>query len=35
MAEETGERYFEAEITACEGNLRLAENGTAEAEACT
>ena len=34
MAEETGERYFEAEIHRVEGNLRLAENGTAEAEAC-
>jgi predicted ATPase len=33
LAEETGERYVEAEIHRLEGNLRLAENGSAEAEA--
>jgi predicted ATPase len=34
LVEETGERYFEAEIHRLEGNLLLAENGSAEAEAC-
>jgi predicted ATPase len=34
LVEETGERYVEAEIYRLEGSLRLAENGTAEAEAC-
>jgi class 3 adenylate cyclase/predicted ATPase len=34
LAEETGERYVEAEIHRLEGNLLLAENGSAEAEAC-
>ena len=34
MAEETGERYVEAEIHRLKGNLLLAENGSAEAEAC-
>jgi predicted ATPase len=34
LVEETGERYVEAEIHRLEGNLLLAENGTAEAEAC-
>jgi predicted ATPase len=34
LAEETGERYVEAEIHRVEGNLLLAENGSAEAEAC-
>jgi predicted ATPase len=31
---DTGERYVEAEIHRLEGNLRLAEGGSAEAEAC-
>jgi predicted ATPase len=34
LVEETGERYVEAEIRRLEGNLLLAENGWAEAEAC-
>ena len=34
LVDETGERYFEAEIHRLEGNLLLAENGSAEAEAC-
>jgi len=34
QVEETGERFVEAEIHRVEGNLRLAENGSAEAEAC-
>jgi hypothetical protein len=34
LVEETGERYLEAEIRRLEGNLLLAENGSAEAEAC-
>jgi predicted ATPase len=34
LVEETGERYFEAEIHRLEGNLLLAENGSAEAEPC-
>ena len=34
LAEETGERFAEAEIHRVEGNLLLAENGSAEAEAC-
>jgi predicted ATPase len=34
LVEKTGERYFEAEIHRLEGNLLLAENGSAEAEAC-
>src|SRR5713101_4233996 len=34
LVEETGERYFEAEIHRLEGNLLLVENGSAEAEAC-
>jgi predicted ATPase len=34
LAEETGERYVEAEIHRLEGNLLLAENGSAEAGAC-
>ncbi len=34
LVEETGERYVEAEIHRLEGNLLLAENGAAEAEAC-
>jgi class 3 adenylate cyclase/predicted ATPase len=33
LVEETGERYVEAEIHRVEGNLRLAENGSAEVEA--
>jgi len=32
--EKTGERYVEAEICRLEGNLLLAENGSAETEAC-
>ncbi len=34
LVEETGERYVEAEIRRLEGNLLLAGNGSAEAEAC-
>jgi predicted ATPase len=34
LVEESGERYVEAEIHRLEGNLRLAENGAAEAEPC-
>ena len=34
LVEETGERFFEAEIYRLEGNLLLAENGAAEAEPC-
>jgi predicted ATPase len=34
LVEETGERMVEAEIHRLEGNLLLAENGWAEAEAC-
>jgi predicted ATPase len=34
LIEETGERMVEAEIRRLEGNLLLAENGWAEAEAC-
>jgi class 3 adenylate cyclase/predicted ATPase len=34
LAEETGERYVTAEIYRLEGNLLMAENGSAEAEAC-
>ena len=34
LVEETGERFFEAEIYRLEGNLLLDENGSAEAEAC-
>ena len=34
LVEETGERYVEAEIHRLEGNLLLAGNGSAEAEAC-
>ncbi len=34
LVEETGERFFEAEIHRLEGNLLLAENGSAEAEPC-
>ena len=34
LVEETGERFVEAEIHRVEGNLLLAENGSAEAEAC-
>jgi hypothetical protein len=34
LAEETGERFVEAEIHRVEGNLRLAESGLTEAEAC-
>jgi predicted ATPase len=34
LVEETGERYVEAEIRRLEGNLLLAENCSAEAEAC-
>jgi predicted ATPase len=34
LVEETGERYVEAEIHRLEGNLLLAENGVAKAEAC-
>ena len=34
LVEETGERFFEAEIHRLEGNLLLAENGVAEAEPC-
>jgi adenylate cyclase len=34
LVEATGERYVEAEIYRLEGNLLLAENGSAEAEAC-
>ena len=34
LGEETGERYVAAEIHRLEGNLLLAENGSAEAEAC-
>ena len=34
LVEETGERYFEAEIHRLDGNLRVAKNGAAEAEAC-
>jgi predicted ATPase len=34
LVEETGERMLEAEIRRLEGNLLLAENGWAEAEAC-
>ena len=34
FAEETGERFVEAEIHRIEGNLRLAANGAVEAEAC-
>jgi predicted ATPase len=33
LVEETGERYVEAEIHRVKGNLLLAENGSAEAEA--
>jgi predicted ATPase len=33
LVEETGERYVAAEIYRLEGNLLLAENGSAEAEA--
>jgi predicted ATPase len=34
LAEETGERYVAAEIDRLQDNLLLAENGSAEAEAC-
>src|SRR5271169_2358480 len=34
LVEETGERYVQAEIRRLEGNLPLAENSSAEAEAC-
>jgi predicted ATPase len=34
LVEDTGERYVEAEIYRLEGNLLLAENGSAAAEAC-
>jgi predicted ATPase len=34
LIDETGERYFEAEIHRLEGHLLLAESGSAEAEAC-
>jgi predicted ATPase len=34
LVEQTGERYVEAEIHRLEGNLLLAETGSAEAEAC-
>jgi predicted ATPase len=34
LVEETGERMVEAEIHRLEGNLLLAKNGWAEAEAC-
>jgi predicted ATPase len=34
LADEIGERYVEAEIHRLEGKLLLAENGSAEAEAC-
>jgi predicted ATPase len=34
LVEETGERYVEAEIHRLEGNLLLAETGSAAAEAC-
>ena len=34
LVEDTGERYVEAEIRRSEGNLLLAENGSAEAETC-
>jgi predicted ATPase len=34
LVEDTGERYVEAEIRRLEGNLLLAENGSAGAEAC-
>jgi predicted ATPase len=34
LVEDTGERYVEADIRRLEGNLLLAENGPAEAEAC-
>jgi predicted ATPase len=34
LVEETGERYVEAEVHRLEGNLLLAETGSAEAEAC-
>jgi class 3 adenylate cyclase/predicted ATPase len=34
LIEETGERYVEAELHRVKGNLLLAENGSAEAEAC-
>ena len=34
LVEDTGERYVEAEIHRLKGNLLLAENGSAEAEAC-
>ena len=34
LAEETGERFVDAEIYRLEGNLLLAENNSAEAEAC-
>jgi class 3 adenylate cyclase/predicted ATPase len=34
LVDETGERYFEAEIHRLEGHLLLAESGSAEAEAC-
>jgi class 3 adenylate cyclase/predicted ATPase len=34
LVEETGERYVEAEINRLEGNLLLAENDSAKAEAC-
>jgi tetratricopeptide (TPR) repeat protein len=34
LVEDTGQRYVEAEIHRLEGNLLLAEKGSAEAEAC-
>ena len=34
LVEETGERYVEVEIHRLQGNLLLARNGSAEAEAC-
>ena len=34
LVADTGERYVEAEIRRLEGNLLLAQNGSAEAEAC-
>jgi predicted ATPase len=34
LVEDTGERYVEAEIRRLKGNLLMAENGSAEAEAC-
>jgi predicted ATPase/class 3 adenylate cyclase len=34
LVEETGERYFEAEIHRLKGNMLLAENSSADAEAC-